>query len=256
MGKLLFIENQWLRAILSIGYGHYYRATSIDFDYLGSIFLLSKTEQNKKPQINKKKKNHYSHFPFVTTFHSFSQNIWFRWVDYTKESYLWGTRKQNSKICWGPRRKKKKGGSGATCSHLVNRRKKFAWNRSSAEKNSADTVRFLETLFEPLDEASPKAQSFLHIKKFFFNLNFLGRGGAHAHAMWDLSSLTRDWTCIPFTGSMESQPLDHQGIPLFLHILRTVFWLQSIWTGFPPLATGKIPDFFQLYFSTSSSFSE
>ena len=31
--------------------------------------------------------------------------------------------------------------------------------------------------------------------------------------MQNLSSLTRDWTCAPCGGSIESQPLDHQGSP-------------------------------------------
>ena len=31
--------------------------------------------------------------------------------------------------------------------------------------------------------------------------------------MQNLSSLTRDWTCAPCGGSVESQPLDHQGSP-------------------------------------------
>ena len=46
------------------------------------------------------------------------------------------------------------------------------------QRKTVLTVRFLETLSEPLDEALPKAQSFLHIKKkIYFNLNFLGGGG-------------------------------------------------------------------------------
>ena len=32
--------------------------------------------------------------------------------------------------------------------------------------------------------------------------------------MWNISSSTWNWTCAPFSGSMESKPLDHQGIPL------------------------------------------
>ena len=135
--KLHFVENHWLRAILSVEYGHYYSVTSIDFDHLGSIFLLSKTNKAKQ-KIQNKQRSHYPHFPFVTTFHPFSQNIWFRWVDYTKENYLWGTRKQNSKICWGLRKKKNKV-EVFLFDHLVNMRKKFAWNRSSAEENSADS---------------------------------------------------------------------------------------------------------------------
>ena len=30
---------------------------------------------------------------------------------------------------------------------------------------------------------------------------------------WDLSSPNRDQTCAPYIGSVESQPLDHQGSP-------------------------------------------
>ena len=37
---------------------------------------------------------------------------------------------------------------------------------------------------------------------------------ATPHGMWDLSSPTRGQTHAPCTGSMESQPLDHQGSPL------------------------------------------
>ena len=36
---------------------------------------------------------------------------------------------------------------------------------------------------------------------------------AMPHSMWALSSLTRDQTCTPCTGSIESQPLDSQGSP-------------------------------------------
>ena len=43
---------------------------------------------------------------------------------------------------------------------------------------------------------------------FFFPSSF-GRATQHA----DLSSLTRDWTCAPCSGSAESQPLDRQGNP-------------------------------------------
>ena len=39
---------------------------------------------------------------------------------------------------------------------------------------------------------------------FFFFLNF-------GHSVRDLSSLSKDWTHAPCTGSMESKPLDHQG---------------------------------------------
>ena len=31
---------------------------------------------------------------------------------------------------------------------------------------------------------------------------------------WDLCSQRRDQTCVPYNGSMESEPLDHQGIHL------------------------------------------
>ena len=34
------------------------------------------------------------------------------------------------------------------------------------------------------------------------------------HSMWDLSSLTKDPTCVPCIGTEESQPLDHQGSSL------------------------------------------
>ena len=41
---------------------------------------------------------------------------------------------------------------------------------------------------------------------FFFKLNFF----ATWHGMWDVSSLTRDWTHDPCIGSMELQALDHR----------------------------------------------
>ena len=41
-------------------------------------------------------------------------------------------------------------------------------------------------------------------------------GGALQHSIWDLSCLTRDWTYAHCSGCMESQPLDHQGSPIFL----------------------------------------
>ena len=33
------------------------------------------------------------------------------------------------------------------------------------------------------------------------------------HGMWDLTSLTRDWTYAPCIGSTEFSPLDRQGSP-------------------------------------------
>ena len=43
-------------------------------------------------------------------------------------------------------------------------------------------------------------------KKFFFVLSVL-------HGLQDLSSPTRGGTQAPCSGSLESKPLDHQGIP-------------------------------------------
>ena len=43
-------------------------------------------------------------------------------------------------------------------------------------------------------------------KTFFFFL-------AELHGIWNLSSLTRDQTHTPCSGSIESKPLDHQGSP-------------------------------------------
>ena len=37
---------------------------------------------------------------------------------------------------------------------------------------------------------------------------------ATLHNTWDLSTQSRDQICVPCIGSMESEPLDHQGIPL------------------------------------------
>ena len=47
----------------------------------------------------------------------------------------------------------------------------------------------------------------LHLGAFFLSFFFF----AVLHGVWDLSSLTRDGTCAPCSGSTESQPLDHQG---------------------------------------------
>ena len=41
------------------------------------------------------------------------------------------------------------------------------------------------------------------------------------HGMKSLSSLIRDWTCVPCSGSLESQPLDHQGS---LSLVVFLFW--------------------------------
>ena len=64
---------------------------------------------------------------------------------------------------------------------------------------------------------------FLIKKSFCF---YFGCGGLHGgvqaslattqglsvmHCIWDLNSLTRDQTCIPCIGSMDSQPPDYQG---------------------------------------------
>ena len=48
---------------------------------------------------------------------------------------------------------------------------------------------------------------------------------AMPHGMWDLSSLTRDWTRATCSGSLESKPLDCQGSSLWptIHYLFTVF---------------------------------
>ena len=40
---------------------------------------------------------------------------------------------------------------------------------------------------------------------------------------------TRDWTCVPCNGSVESYPLDHQGSPLW-YILKSVF-VYGAWYG-------------------------
>ena len=59
--------------------------------------------------------------------------------------------------------------------------------------------------------------------KFWLGLKVLKHWGtllslATPCGMWDLSSLTRDWTCAP---CRESQPLDHQGNPY------ESFWNES-----------------------------
>ena len=43
---------------------------------------------------------------------------------------------------------------------------------------------------------------------------------AMPNSMWNLSSLTRDWTHGPWSGSMESQPLDSQGSPPLSIVLK------------------------------------
>ena len=51
---------------------------------------------------------------------------------------------------------------------------------------------------------------------------------AAPHSMQDPSSLTRDQTRFPCSGSVESQPLEHQGIPInSLFIL--VVWSPSLY---------------------------
>ena len=51
----------------------------------------------------------------------------------------------------------------------------------------------------------------------------------HASNMWDLSSLTRDQSCVLCIGSTESQPLDHQEVLIsyfkFQISLWDFFWL-------------------------------
>ena len=41
--------------------------------------------------------------------------------------------------------------------------------------------------------------------------------------LWDLSSLTRDQVHAPCTGNMESQPLDHKGLPSSSLIFKDCF---------------------------------
>ena len=36
---------------------------------------------------------------------------------------------------------------------------------------------------------------------------------ATPHSMWDLSSPSKDGTCVSCSGSIDSEPLDHQGSP-------------------------------------------
>ena len=50
--------------------------------------------------------------------------------------------------------------------------------------------------------------------------------------MWDLSFPTRDWTHTPSTGSLESQPLDHQGSPISsVQSLSRVRLFVTPWTA-------------------------
>ena len=46
------------------------------------------------------------------------------------------------------------------------------------------------------------------------------------HSMWHLSSLTRGQTCNPYSGSMESSPLNlHRSCQLFFYRLQNMFFL-------------------------------
>ena len=59
-------------------------------------------------------------------------------------------------------------------------------------------------------------KSNLMLLLFFMSFFFLA---AH-HGMRDLSSPTRDQTCTPCSGSMESSPLDHPGSPRYTFFLN------------------------------------
>ena len=50
---------------------------------------------------------------------------------------------------------------------------------------------------------------------------------AEPHNMQDLCSPTRDRTCIPFSGSVETYPLDHRGILSKYVILAEVLSLKT-----------------------------
>ena len=67
---------------------------------------------------------------------------------------------------------------------------------------------------------------------FFFFFLVSPRG------MQDLSSLTRDWTCAPCSGSVASSPLEHQGSPLGqMFLQRWMAW--PLWQ--PRAAAAAIP---------------
>ena len=63
--------------------------------------------------------------------------------------------------------------------------------------------------------------SFLHLLTSFFLF-------AALQGMQDLSSLTRDQTCAPCSGSVESQPLNHQGNPFFLPTCSLLLRLEVL----------------------------
>ena len=46
--------------------------------------------------------------------------------------------------------------------------------------------------------------------------------------MWDLSSLTRDQTWASSSGSIESEPLDHYGIPCIFCLKISIVYTQAI----------------------------
>ena len=69
--------------------------------------------------------------------------------------------------------------------------------------------------------------SVLFLGLFFFFCFWL-------QSMWDLSSLTRDQTHILCTESLESQPLDCQGSPLFLGLYPKELKSGSLRDTYPP----------------------
>ena len=67
-------------------------------------------------------------------------------------------------------------------------------------------------------------------RKNFFSFLLFFFFFATLHSMWDLSSLTRDWTRAPCTGSAESEPLDRPGSPLPFFLFYLYEKMDISWT--------------------------
>ena len=71
------------------------------------------------------------------------------------------------------------------------------------------------TYVKCFEKCVAQSQYYVSLFLFFFNLFFYFYFlNFYCLGMWDLSSLTRDWTCALCVGSTELQPPDYQGSPL------------------------------------------
>ena len=64
---------------------------------------------------------------------------------------------------------------------------------------------------------------------------------AALRGMWDLSSLTRDRTCMPCIGSMQSSPLDYVGSPSF-----RVLSLEAVITAVVEFLLGRLMPYLRM----------